>query len=184
MSLEVVVGPMFSGKSSYAISFVRRQNAIGRKGIVIKPSIDSRYTKSNFLFTHNKDSISCMVWDVNTPLCEFSDTTYDFYVIEESQFFRHLYHFCSELLFKYKKDILVVGLDGCAMQKKFGEILDILPLATCVKKLSAYCSICKDGTPAHYSKKLEESDQQIDIGGAEKYVAVCLRHLVNDEVLD
>jgi thymidine kinase len=178
MSLEVVLGPMFSGKSSYALSYVRRQHAIGRRVIVIKPNIDNRYSNDPVMVTHNNDKIPCMMWHINKPLCEISDTNYDCFVVEEAQFFSHLQHFCSHLLLKEQKHILVVGLDGCAQQKKFGEILDIIPMATSVTKLSALCSDCKDGTPAHYTKKLEwGGEDQVDVGGAEKYVAVCLRHL-------
>ena len=177
MSLEVVIGPMFSGKSSYALSYVRRQRAIGKRVLVIKPNIDNRYGNESVVITHNNEKIPCMMWDVKNPLCGISDINYDCFVVEEAQFFNHLQHFCSHLLGE-NKHILVVGLDGCAKQKKFGEILDIIPIATSVTKLTALCCQCKDGTPAPYTKKIEEyGNNQVDVGGAEKYVAVCLRHL-------
>ena len=178
MSLEVVLGPMFSGKSTHALSYVRRQRAIGKKVLVIKPNLDTRYTFNHELITHNKDTIPCTVWDVEKPLCMFSDLEYDCFVIEEAQFFSHLLHFCEEVVFKRKKHVLVVGLDGDFNQKKFGEILDLIPIATSVTKLTSLCSVCCDGTPAPYTKRLKcESNSQIDVGGAEKYVAVCLNHL-------
>jgi thymidine kinase len=178
MSLEVVIGPMFSGKSSYALSYVRRQRAIGKTVLVIKPNIDNRYSNEPVVVTHNNEKIPCMMWNVKDPLCGISDINYECFVVEEAQFFSHLHHFCSHLLLNKHKHILVVGLDGCAQQKKFGEILDVIPIATSVTKLSALCCVCKDGTPAPYTKKLEEpGDIQVDVGGAEKYVAVCLRHL-------
>jgi thymidine kinase len=179
MSLEVVIGPMFSGKSSYALSYVRRQRAIGKKVLVIKPDIDNRYTNENYLVTHDKEKVPCMMWNTDRPLCEIKDIDYDCFVIEEAQFFQHLPHFCSYLLFSEKKQILVVGLDACAQQKKFGEVLDIIPMATSVTKLNALCSKCCDGTLAPYTKRIVEYyiDQQVDVGGAEKYIAVCLRHL-------
>ena len=178
MSLEVVIGPMFSGKSSYALSYVRRQRAIGKTVLVIKPNIDNRYGNEHAVVTHNNERIPCTMWNVKDPLCGISMINYDCFVVEEAQFFTHLQHFCSHLLFEKAKHILVVGLDGCAQQKKFGEILDLIPMATSVKKLTALCSECKDGTPAAYTKKLKErGDIQVDVGGAEKYVAVCLRHL-------
>lgn len=185
MSLEVVFGPMFSGKSSYALSYVRRQKAIGKRVLVIKPDIDNRYTNDNYLVTHDKEKVPCMMWKTSTPLCEISDTDYDCFVVEEGQFFAHLRHFCHELVFHKKKNVLVVGLDGCAQQKKFGEILDIIPMATSVTKLTALCCVCRDGTPAPFTKKLEWGGEfvpeaQVDVGGAEKYLAVCLRHLTND----
>lgn len=182
MSLEVVIGPMFSGKSSYALSYVRRQRAIGKRVIVIKPDIDNRYSAENYMVTHDLDKVPCMLWKVDKPLCEIDNFTlqeYDYFVIEEAQFFQHLKHFCHEVLFNRRKNILLVGLDGCAQQNKFGEILDIIPMATSVKKLTAMCSVCRDGTPAPYTKKVKNSNEegQVDIGGAEKYVAVCLSHL-------
>lgn len=180
MSLEIVIGPMFSGKSSYALSYVRRQRAIGKRVLVIKPDIDNRYSNENFMVTHDNDKIPCMMWDTKRPLCELTDTNYDCFVIEEGQFFSHLYHFCYQLVFHGEKHVLVVGLDGCSQQKKFGEILDLIPMATSVTKLTSLCSICRDGTPAPYTKKLDwcgEDIEQVDVGGAEKYIAVCLSHL-------
>jgi thymidine kinase len=177
MSLEVVIGPMFSGKSSYVLSYVRRQRAIGKTVLVIKPNIDNRYSNESVVVTHNNDKIPCMMWNIKDPLCGISDINYECFVVEEAQFFIHLQDFCSHLLFNKHKHILVVGLDGDAHQKKFGEILDIIPFATSVKKLTALCSYCKDGTTAHYTKKLNYQGQQIDVGGAEKYAAVCLTHL-------
>lgn len=177
MSLEVVIGPMFSGKSSYALSYVRRQRAIGKRVLVIKPNIDNRYTNEACIVTHNNERIPCNMWDINTPLCTICDINYDCFVVEEAQFFKHLQHFCSHLLINEKKHLLIVGLDGDAQQKKFGEILDLIPIATSVTKLSALCSQCKDGTPAPYTKKLNNQNAQVDVGGAEKYAAVCLNHL-------
>jgi thymidine kinase len=178
MSLEIVLGPMFSGKSSYALSYVRRQRAIGRNVLVIKPNLDRRYTFNDELVTHNKETIPCTVWDVENPLCMFLDLDYDCFVIEEAQFFNHLEHFCHDLLFREKKHLLVVGLDGDFNQKKFGEVLDIIPIATSITKLTSLCSVCCDGTAAPYTKRLQtKSVSQIDVGGAEKYVAVCLSHL-------
>jgi len=127
--------------------------------------------------THNEERIPCNVWDIKNPLCMLSDLNYDCFVIEEAQFFNHLTHLCSHLLFTEKKHILVVGLDGDAQQKKFGEILDLIPLATSVIKLTALCCECKDGTPGTYTKRLNNGDMQVDVGGAEKYAAVCLNHL-------
>jgi thymidine kinase len=81
------------------------------------------------------------------------------------------------LLRPYKKDVLIIGLDGDAHQKPFGEVLDCVPWAYNVSKLCALCNPCCDGTEAPYTKKLKNDDQQVDVGGAEKYQAVCLKHL-------
>jgi thymidine kinase len=84
-------------------------------------------------------------------------------------------------LLQKRKHILLVGLDGDSSQKKFGELLEVIPLANHITKLNALCSICKDGTPAPYTKTKEKKEAQVDVGGAEKYISVCLAHLTNDK---
>ena len=105
--------------------------------------------------------------------------SHDCYVIEEAQFFEGLYGLCYKLLFQ-KKNILVVGLDGCSSQFKIGEILNVIPFANTVTKLNAFCFRCKDGTLAPYSRRLTNTTSQVEVGGADKYIAVCLEHLINE----
>ena len=179
MSLEIVIGPMFSGKSTYALSYIRRQRAIGRSVVVIKPDIDNRYSSDSVLVTHDREQVQCIMWNTRdaigpTELMKKADCV----VLEEAQFFTGLKTFVPWFLRVYKKNILVVGLDGDAKQNIFGEILDCIPWATSVTKLNALCSQCNDGTLAPYSKKIVESGDQVDVGGADKYEAVCLKHLL------
>lgn len=180
MSLEVVIGPMFSGKSTYALCYIRRQKAIGKKVLVIKPNIDNRYSQDHVLVTHNREQSPCMMWDVNQTLNPtISDVrNADCIVLEEAQFFKGLKDFVSYALEAYKKNILIVGLDGDANQRPFGDILQCIPLATQVTKLCALCRHCKDGTVAPFTRKLrDDTNQQVDVGGSEKYESVCLKHL-------
>ncbi len=56
-------------------------------------------------------------------------------------------------------------------------------MATSVTKLNALCTMCSDGTPAPYTRRMElewGGEEQVDVGGNDKYVAVCLHHLTND----
>ncbi len=180
MSLEVVIGPMFSGKSTYALSYIRRQHAIGKRVVVIKPNIDTRYTNQEVLITHDQEQTPCMLWNtrinLNPVIPEIREA--DCIVLEEAQFFRGLEGFIRYALQSYKKDILVVGLDGDAYQERFGEVLYCIPWATTVTKLCALCKYCRNGTLAPFTKRLQDdSREQIDVGGENKYVSVCLKHL-------
>jgi thymidine kinase len=181
MSLEIVVGPMFSGKSSYALSHIRRQRAIGKTVIVIKPNIDNRYSNEQMLVTHNQEQTPCMIWPVHEPLnpCIPQIRSADCIVLEETQFFRGVHAFVEYALKAYQKNVLLVGLDGTASQQPFGEIFNCIPLATTITKLCALCKKCGDGTLAPFTKKIESNDDHIvvDVGGAEKYESVCLKHL-------
>ena len=180
MSVEIVMGPMFSGKTTYAISYLQRQQSIGKTVVIIRPNIDTRYSTQNVIMSHNKQSYPCLVWDVSIALYVAHELlSVDCVVIEEAQFFRGLSTFVKSLLLVHKKHVLVIGLNGDASQNVFGEVLHCIPIATKITTLTAFCSVCKDGTAAHYSKKLSGDmvDDQIDVGGSNKYIAVCLKHL-------
>lgn len=180
MSLEIVLGPMFSGKSTYALSYIRRQQSIGKQVLVMKPNIDTRYSKDDVLITHNHEQTSCMIWkttDVLNPIIPEVRNA-DCIVLEEAQFFKGLLEFIRYSMIAYSKDIVVVGLDGDAYQRPFGEIFDCIPWATKITKLSALCKKCHDGTVAPFTKRTHsQSIQQVDVGGSEKYESVCLKHL-------
>lgn len=178
MSLEIVLGPMFSGKSTYALSYIRRQHAINKKVVVIKPDIDKRYSDENVLVTHDQERTPCKFWRTVSPLTLIDEMRQaDCIVFEEAQFFRGLRNVIMYLLRAYKKNVLIVGLDGDAHQKPFGEILDCIPWANKVTKLCALCKTCNDGTESPFTKKIQKDDQQVDVGGSEKYESVCLKHL-------
>ena len=171
---------MFSGKSSYALSYIRKQKSIGRSVIAVKPAIDNRYSENEVIITHNNDRLQCIVWDSTVPLTPNRFMLQaDCVVVEEAQFFTGLDNFCEYML-GIDIDIVLVGLDGDAFRRPFRGILDCIPWANKVTKLDAMCSICKDGTEASYTRYKPETTQtgsQIDVGGCEKYEAVCLRHL-------
>lgn len=180
MSLEIVVGPMFSGKSTYALSYIRRQLAIKKNVVVVKPNIDTRYSDQSLLVTHNQETTPCVMWDIIDNLYPTQDMQIaDTIVFEEAQFFKGLETFVIYMLQAMKKNILVVGLDGDAKQHTFGEILRLIPYASKVTKLCALCSKCGDGTEAPYTVKLNSQlVEQVDVGGTDKYEAVCLEHLI------
>lgn len=182
MSLEVVLGPMFSGKSTYALSYIRRQRSIGKHVLVIKPNIDKRYSDENVLVTHNQEKTPCMLWDtlqaLNPAIPEVRQA--DCIVIEEAQFFKGLLNFVRYAMIAHSKHIVIVGLDGDASQRTFGEVLDCIPWATHVTKLCALCKRCNDGTLAPFTHRTySDSDQQVDVGGSDKYESVCLKHLTH-----
>jgi len=173
---------MFSGKSTYALSYIRRQQAIGKQVLVMKPNIDNRYSTDDVLVTHNNEQTSCMLWKtteiLNPVIPEVRHA--DCIVLEEAQFFRGLFNFVRYVMITYSKDVVIVGLDGDASQRSFGEVIDCIPWATTVTKLCALCKKCKDGTLAPFTRRMNsDSQQQIDVGGSEKYESVCLKHLTD-----
>ena len=178
MSLEIVLGPMFSGKSSYVLSYIRKHRAVERAIVAVKPSIDNRYSAEEIV-THNQEKVPCVVWGTSVPLSPNRFMLQaDAVIVEEAQFFTGLRTFC-EYMMGIGVHVVLVGLDGDTRRQPFRELLDCIPLANKVTKLSALCCQCKDGTEAPYTRYKSDSlhtTDQIDVGGSEKYEAVCLRH--------
>ncbi len=75
------------------------------------------------------------------------------------------------------KSVIIAGLDGDSSQRKFGELIDCIPLASEVTKLSALCMKCKDGTPGPFTKRMVDNTDLELIGGSDMYSAVCRKHL-------
>jgi thymidine kinase len=75
-------------------------------------------------------------------------------------------------MLKAGKKIYVSGLDGDFQRKKFGQILDLIPLCDKVTKLTSLCSLCKNGEPAIFSMRLTSETQQTLIG-SDNYAPVC-----------
>ena len=75
------------------------------------------------------------------------------------------------------KSVILAGLDADAFQRKWGEILDCIPLASEVTKLSALCKYCRHRIPGPFTKRIVEDTSLELIGGSDMYVAVCQKHL-------
>jgi thymidine kinase len=171
--LELIIGGMFSGKSSELIRRLKRYKAIDKKVLVINSSKDTR-CGDNLIQTHDKVVFDCVK---TNDLSSVSFDDFDIIGIDEAQFFSGLVHFVYEAL-NNDKHVIVAGLDGDSSQRPFGEILNLIPLCDDVHKLKALCMECKDGTLAPFSKRIpgNSSDQEL-IGSNDIYKAVCRNHL-------
>lgn len=172
--LELIIGPMFSGKSTELIRRIRILQNINKKVLVVKPVIDNRYI-SNKLTTHNYESVDCIILN---KLCELKHdiTSYDTIIIDEGQFFSDLKEIVLNWLDNYSINIVVAGLDGDYKMLPIGQILDLIPYSNKCKKLNSLCCICKDGTPAPFTLRSIKSDEKVLIGGSESYKSVCRKH--------
>jgi len=173
MSLELIIGCMYSGKSSEIIKRVNQLKSIDKSYIIYNSVIDTRYGGLG-IYTHNKTHEPCKLIDnllhqLNCEDFKMADTIF----IDEAQFFTDLKEFIIKAVETYNKTVVVIGLDGDSNRNNFGKLHELLPLCDKITKLTALCSLCKDGTPGIFSKKINNSVEQIDIGSSDKYMAVC-----------
>lgn len=169
MSVEVVIGPMFAGKTSYALAAVRKHMAMGQKVMVVKPTCDTRYGDLHEIVTHDGDSMPCITTHTLNALTD-DLLVCDVLVIDEAQFFEGLVPFVQHVAERLYKSVYVIGLSGDYQRRPFGEILAVIPIASKVTLLSA---ICPCGRPAYFTRRLHPNSGQVIIGGAESYEAAC-----------
>lgn len=169
--LELIIGPMFSGKTSRLIEIYKQCKFCNIPTLVINHSIDTRYDQ-HLLSNHDKVMIPCLQTTQLATLInnqEFKKA--EVILINEGQFFDDLYD-CTELWLKKNKKIYISGLDGDFERKKFGQIIDLIPLCDKVTKMTSLCSICKNGTPGIFSKRITKEKEQTMVG-SDNYLPVC-----------
>jgi thymidine kinase len=162
---------MFSGKTSKLIEIYYKYVKTDMKVLVINHSFDTRYS-NEMLSNHNKEMIPCLWTDTLSSINKDEISNADLILINEGQFFNDLYKCVKEWVEIDGKKVYICGLDGDSNRKKFGEILDLIPLADKVVKLNALCSICKNGTKALFTLRLTLETSQVLIG-SDCYKPVC-----------
>lgn len=155
--LEIIIGPMYSGKTT---SLIRKYEEIIEKqeeAFVINYSDDQRYHNTK-LSTHDLKMIDC----IQTKCLNDLDCIEEEHIlINECQFFSDLYEFVENQLSKEKK-IYLYGLDGDFKRKKFGQTLDLIPLCDKILKIKANCNNCEN--KAIFSHRNSQESQQVLIG--------------------
>jgi len=175
---------MFAGKSSAILQKVRRAEILGWKHLVLTNRIDVRYeTSGSTIHTHDHAGMeACGVMKLEEAIGTDCYNEARLVVIEEAQFFSDLYTFVLKAVEEDGKEVVVVGLDGDSDRKPFGQILEVLPLADEVIRLSALCKRCGDGTAALFSALVKGTkESQVCVGGADRYEPMCRRHFLENQ---
>jgi thymidine kinase len=169
-TIEVILGCMFSGKTTELIRRISRYQAINKPVLCINHSIDTR-AKSNSIKTHEGRSIPALktnkLIDIVVSV-EYNNS--EVIGIDEAQFFEDLIPFVKHTE-KLNKKLIICGLDGDYKREPIGDILKCIPLADSVIKLTALDP--KDGTPAIFTQRKDKINKdQILVGGQNEYCAV------------
>lgn len=176
MGLSIIMGNMFSGKTSELIRRLKRLKIIGKKSVVINSAKDTR-SPEEVLKTHDGVTFTCFkVFNLTELIGTDAFSEAEIIAVDEAQFFEGLKLFVDYCL-AIGKSVVLAGLDADSYQRKFGEILDCIPVASDVTKLSALCMRCKDGTAGPFTRRLVENTELELIGGSDKYIAVCRTHM-------
>lgn len=169
--IEVVCGPMFSGKTEELIRRVRRARIARQAVEIFKPSIDIRYSQAEVV-SHDERSIKSVPVDTAEQILLLSANA-AVVGVDEAQFFGlELVDIC-QMLAKNGKRVVVAGLDLDYRGIPFEPVPQLMAVAEYVTKLHAVCMVC--GGPAIHSQRIARSGKRVLVGSKGAYEPRC-RH--------
>jgi thymidine kinase len=171
--IEVITGPMFSGKSEELIRRLKRARIARQRVACFKPDIDLRYHRTAIASHSEQTHEAVTVANVARLREKLYGQLPEVEVIgiDEGQFFdQSIVQLTGELVHLGKR-ILIAGLDTTFTGDPFGPIPALMAIADEVTKLSAVCIVC--GAPAIHTQRLGASRELVVVGAAGLYEARC-----------
>jgi len=173
--LEVVCGPMFSGKSEELIRRLRRAEIAGQRALVVKPALDDRYEVGHVV-SHAGAKMRAVAAESSADVPRLA-AGYDAVGIDEVQFFDAAIVEAIETLVERGTRVVAAGLAQDFRGLPFGAMPTLLCVAEFVDKLEAVCHRC--GGPATMTQRLVDGTPApfggatIQVGALDSYEARC-----------
>ncbi|NLG08960.1 MAG: thymidine kinase [Deinococcales bacterium] len=185
--VELIVGPMFSGKSEELIRRVTRAIIAKQRVQAFKHAIDDRYA-ALAVASHAGRTLEAQPVASAAQLLEAVEPDTQVVAVDEAQFLDDGVVEVVERLADAGKRVIVAGLDLDFRGEPFGPMPQLIARAEVVEKLTAICRCGRaatrtqrliHGKPAHYD------DPTVLVGAAESYEPRCRAcHVVLKEARD
>ena len=179
-SLELLIGPMFAGKTS---ELIRRLTTFKKANFTVLYINSALDTRSELFSTHNNSLTKYQDIDMikTGRLMDVYELCKNVSVIaiDEGQFFEDLIEFYKNIVDNDKKTLIVAGLNGTSDREPFGKLNDLVPLCDNIEFIRPFCTTCSETgkmIPAIFSKRLANCSGVVCIGGSDSYIAVCRNH--------
>ncbi len=170
--IEVVCGPMFSGKSEELIRRLRRAEIARQRVQIFKPGIDERYSHDHIV-SHSELKIRSEGVKSATEFRQRLDIRTEVVGIDEAQFLGMEIIEAVLNLADMGKRIIIAGLDTDYLGRPFHPMPELLAIADEITKTLAICMQC--GNPAKHTQRLVANEDLIVVGAAGMYEARCRR---------
>jgi thymidine kinase len=170
--VEVICGPMFSGKSEELIRRVTRYRLARIPTQTFKPALDTRYSVSEVV-SHSRLSVEAQPVTGSDELLRAVEDRTVVVGIDEGQFFDEGLVGVVGLLAGAGKKVIVAGLDLDYLGRSFEPIPTLMGHAEYVTKMLAVCHRC--GGPGMYTQRVIRSDELVVLGDTDAYEARCRR---------
>lgn len=166
--IQLIIGPMFSGKTTELLRRLQRASIAGKKVVFLRPKIDTRET-----ITHDEvKSLGSIPQLFLSDLSEFDVNSYEYIGVDEGQFFNNLAFHVNNWA-NLDRHVIVAGLDATSELTPFEEILQLIPYAEEVTKLNAVCTKCGSDFGAFTKFVGGEKKDKVLVGGKGMYEARC-----------
>ena len=177
--LELILGPMFSGKTSKLIEVYKQCLFCSIPVTAINYAGDTRYSET-MITTHDMQMMPCIRGNSIRDILNGENgeqnmkhlIASDVVLVNEGQFFPDIVEYVREWVEACGKRVYICGLDGDFERKTIGSLLDLVPMCDKIDKLTSLCSNCKNGTRAIFSYRITNEKAQIVIGTS-NYIPVC-----------
>src|SRR4051812_31237168 len=170
--IEVVCGPMFSGKSEELIRRLRRAEIARQRVQIFKPGIDQRYSEDHIV-SHSELRIRSVGVKDAADVEAHLDRRTEVIGIDEAQFLGEAMVDLVVRLADLGKRVIIAGLDTDYLGRPFHPMPELLAVADEITKTLAICMQC--GNPAKHTQRLIASEDLIVVGAAGLYEARCRR---------
>lgn len=177
-SIEVVCGPMFSGKTEELIRRVKRAQIAKQRVQIFKPAMDVRYAEGDVV-SHSSMSLKAEPVENAVGILMLLRDATRVVAIDEVQFFDEAIVTVVSKLAARGCRVICAGLDLDFRARPFGPMPQLLAIADEVTKIQAICTVC--GAPAVRSQRLSASEDKILLGETDAYEARCRAHYLHDE---
>lgn len=178
-SIELILGPMFSGKSTELLGRVRRAALADQPVMLVKHVKETRYGEDEIVTTHSemrqgvvpRSETKAPIRVVRSERLSELIAWEPVIGIDEGQFFPDLAEACERWANEGHR-VIIAALDGDFARRPFGAGCGLVPLAEKVIKLKGVCMNCRHRESA-FSLRLGASKELELIGGRETYHSVC-----------
>ena len=181
--IEVVCGPMFSGKSEELIRRLRRAQIARQRVQIFKSVLDDRYAQQEIV-SHSEARIEAQIVSQAPDILKQVDPRTEVDGIDEAHFFGMDLVEAADQLANLGKRVIVAGLETDYLGRSFEQVSQLMTVAEEVTKLLAICVRC--GNPAKHTQRLVASEERILVGAQTEYEARCRRcfdpHLAAEKV--
>lgn len=183
--LHLIVGPMFSGKSTELLRQINRHRSIGKSVLVVNHVLNNRY-ESRGITTHDTKhgggacEEQCVVAE---KLCDLWESDAgaiyaraEIIFVEELQFFPDAYEVVRAIVESTDKTVVAAGLTADYRRQPFGDVLRLIPHADRLTHLRGLCCRCRDGTPGAFTQRTTDDQQTTLVAADDVYEVVCREH--------